>query len=42
MSNQTFLGQLTSELLKIYPERLSELTIILPNKRAKVFFVRGT
>ena len=39
MSNQTFLGQLTSELLNIHLDRLSELTIILPNKRAKVFLL---
>ena len=39
MSKQTFLHQLAKEILKNYSENLSDLVIILPNKRAKVFLV---
>ena len=39
MSKQTFLHQLAKEILKNYSENLSELVIILPNKRAKVFLL---
>lgn len=39
MSKQTFLNQLAQELLKSNSNTLSELTIVLPNKRAKVFLL---
>ena len=37
MSKSTFLHQLAQEILRTYSDNLSELTIVLPNKRAKVF-----
>jgi hypothetical protein len=39
MSKRTFLYQLAQEILKNYSENLSELVIVLPNKRAKVFLL---
>ncbi|WP_293892160.1 PD-(D/E)XK nuclease family protein [Flavobacterium sp.] len=39
MSKPTFLHQLAQEILKNYSDNLSELTIVLPNKRAKVFLL---
>jgi len=39
MSKRTFLHQLSQEILKHYSGNLSELTIVLPNKRAKVFLL---
>ncbi|WP_445453541.1 PD-(D/E)XK nuclease family protein [Flavobacterium sp. 25HG05S-40] len=39
MSKPTFLHQLAQEILKSYSDTLSELTIVLPNKRAKVFLL---
>jgi hypothetical protein len=39
MSKPTFLHQLAREILNNYSDDLSELTIILPNKRAKVFLL---
>ena len=39
MSKPTFLSQLAQEVLKSNSNTLSELTIILPNKRAKVFLL---
>jgi hypothetical protein len=39
MSKPTFLHQLALEVLNNYSEVFSELTIILPNKRAKVFLL---
>lgn len=39
MSKPTFLNQLAQEVLKSNSNTLSELTIILPNKRAKVFLL---
>ena len=39
MSKPTFLSQLAKEVLKSNSNTLSELTIILPNKRAKVFLL---
>ncbi|MES2410766.1 MAG: PD-(D/E)XK nuclease family protein, partial [Bacteroidota bacterium] len=39
MSTPTFLHQLAQEILKHYSDNLSELTIVLPNKRAKVFLL---
>jgi hypothetical protein len=39
MSKPTFLNQLAQEILKNYSENLSELVIVLPNKRAKVFLL---
>lgn len=40
MLNLSFLNQLVNLLLKDNSENLSELTIILPNKRAKVFLLQ--
>ena len=39
MSKRTFLHQLAQEILKNYSGTLSELIIVLPNKRAKVFLI---
>ncbi|UPT72150.1 MAG: PD-(D/E)XK nuclease family protein [Flavobacterium sp. JAD_PAG50586_2] len=39
MSKITFLHQLAQEVLKTHSDKLSELTIVLPNKRAKVFLL---
>ncbi len=39
MSKPTFLHQLAQEVLRNYSDNLSELTIVLPNKRAKVFLL---
>ena len=39
MSKPTFLHQLALEILKNYSHNLSELIIVLPNKRAKVFLL---
>jgi len=39
MSKPTFLSQLAQEVLKSNSNTLSELTIVLPNKRAKVFLL---
>ncbi len=39
MTNQTFLNKLSQKLLNDYPSSVSDLVIILPNKRAKVFLI---
>ncbi len=39
MSNPTFLSKLTGELISLYPDTLSEITIVLPSKRARVFLI---
>ncbi|MGL2962501.1 PD-(D/E)XK nuclease family protein [Flavobacterium sp. RSB2_4_14] len=39
MSKPTFLHQLAQEILKNHSEKLSELIVVLPNKRAKVFLL---
>jgi hypothetical protein len=39
MSNPTFLSKLTDELISIYPDNLSDITIVLPSKRARVFLI---
>jgi hypothetical protein len=39
MSKPTFLHQVAQEILKTNSERISELVIVLPNKRAKVFLL---
>lgn len=39
MSKPTFLHQLAQEILKNQSDKLSELTVVLPNKRAKVFLL---
>ncbi len=39
MSKPTFLHQLAQEILKNYSDDISELTIVLPNKRAKIFLL---
>jgi len=39
MSNTTFLYQLAQEIIQNHSENISEVTIILPNKRAKVFLL---
>lgn len=39
MSKSTFLYKLAQEILKKYSDDLSDLTIILPNKRAKIFLL---
>ena len=39
MSNPTFLHQLAKVILQEHAENLSDLVIVLPNKRAKVFLI---
>jgi hypothetical protein len=39
MSKPTFLHQLAQEILNNYSDNLTDLTIVLPNKRAKVFLL---
>ncbi|WP_264519901.1 PD-(D/E)XK nuclease family protein [Flavobacterium sp. N1994] len=39
MSKSTFLHQLAQEIIKLHSDNFSELTIVLPNKRAKVFLL---
>jgi hypothetical protein len=39
MSKPTFLHLLAQEILKDHSDKLSDLTVILPNKRAKVFLL---
>ena len=39
MTNQTFLNKLSQKILSDYPNYISDLVIILPNKRAKVFLI---
>jgi hypothetical protein len=39
MSKPTFLNKLAQEILKTHSNNLLELTIVLPNKRAKVFLI---
>ena len=39
MSNPTFLNQLAKVILQNHSQNLSELVIVLPNKRAKVFLI---
>ncbi|WP_438966184.1 PD-(D/E)XK nuclease family protein [Flavobacterium sp.] len=39
MSNPTFLNKLTDELISFYPDTLSDITIVLPSKRARVFLI---
>ncbi|MFC4741099.1 PD-(D/E)XK nuclease family protein [Flavobacterium ponti] len=39
MSNPTFLSKLTDELISIYSDNLSDITIVLPSKRARVFLI---
>lgn len=39
MSNPTFLSNLTDELITLYPDNLSDITIVLPSKRARVFLI---
>lgn len=39
MSNLTFLNKLTDELISSYTDTLSDITIVLPSKRARVFLI---
>jgi len=41
MSNPTFLNKLTDELISLYPDTLSDITIVLPSKRARVFLIEN-
>lgn len=41
MSNTTFLSKLTDELISLYPDTLSDITIVLPSKRARVFLIEN-
>ncbi|WP_338408882.1 PD-(D/E)XK nuclease family protein [uncultured Flavobacterium sp.] len=41
MSNPTFLSKLTDELLLLYSDNLSDITIVLPSKRARVFLIEN-
>ena len=39
MSKPTFLNQLAKQIIEKYSDALSDITVILPNKRAKVFLI---
>ncbi|MBC7524183.1 MAG: PD-(D/E)XK nuclease family protein [Flavobacterium sp.] len=39
MPEQSFLNKLSKQLVSDYPETISDLVIVLPNKRAKVFLI---
>ena len=41
MSNQTFLDKLSAVILSSYGNSLSGVTIVLPNKRAKIFLIEA-
>lgn len=41
MNNESFLNKLTDELIAFYPNNLSQLTIVLPSKRARVFLIEN-
>ena len=41
MTNNTFLENLVNELISDETKNLSEITIILPNKRAKIFLLEA-
>jgi hypothetical protein len=41
MINDSFLQKIASVVIQDYAEKLSEITIILPNKRAKVFLIEA-
>lgn len=41
MINTSFLGKIAISVLQDYSERLIDLTIVLPNKRAKVFLIEA-
>ncbi|KAF2332709.1 PD-(D/E)XK nuclease family protein [Flavobacterium nitrogenifigens] len=41
MINDSFLQKIASVVIQDYVEKLSEITIILPNKRAKVFLIEA-
>lgn len=41
MSNPTFLSKLTDELIHQFPDTLSDITIVLPSKRARVFLIEN-
>ena len=39
MKNQSFLDKLATEILTTFPNQLSDVVIVLPNKRAKIFLI---
>ena len=41
MTNITFLDNISNEIVRLYKDSLSDLTIVLPNKRAKVFLLEA-
>lgn len=41
MSNTTFLSKLTDEVISLYSDTLSDITIVLPSKRARVFLIEN-
>lgn len=41
MAHQTFLDKLSTEILSCYGNSLSDITIILPNKRARIFLIEA-
>jgi len=41
MNNPTFLSKLTDELINQFPDNLSDITIVLPSKRARVFLIEN-
>ena len=41
MINITFLDKIASILIENYSDKLSTITVVLPNKRAKVFLINA-
>ncbi|MCO6147434.1 PD-(D/E)XK nuclease family protein [Flavobacterium sp. NRK1] len=41
MANQTFLDKLSSQLIKDYGTALADATVVLPNKRARIFLLEA-
>ncbi|TRW22513.1 PD-(D/E)XK nuclease family protein [Flavobacterium zepuense] len=41
MANPTFLDKLSAEIIKIYGNTLPDVTIVLPNKRARIFLLEA-
>ena len=40
MTNATFLDQIATQLITNYSEDFSNIVVVLPNKRAKIFLIK--
>ncbi|WP_010252412.1 PD-(D/E)XK nuclease family protein [Myroides injenensis] len=41
MNSSTFLGRLSAQIKKDFPDRMDNLVVVLPNKRAKIFLLEA-